>query len=228
MSAQPTGRPSGQPSDQQPDQQPDQASQAPRWRATRGPFLVSEGGRHADAQAQAGAETPTAYYPGGVHGGYYPGGVHGPQGPHGSPPGEPPSGAFTEHGATGLEPVMHKPPAVIAGGVALVLLGLWVAWVVFPWSGHPPTKGNGPVLPMLGALLSLGSGFHLLINGVSSTEDPKSGDVLKNVAIITMVLGALLGLIMLKEGNPALLLPSVLMTFILFTFGFVILLKPRK
>lgn len=204
MSAQPSGQP----------------SQSPRWRATRGPFLVSEGGRHADQEPTAAP--PVAYYPGGPRGGYFPGG------PPGTPPGEPPTGAFAEHGATGVEPMTHKPPTVVAGGVALILLGLWVAWVVFPWRADPPATGNGPVLPMLGALLSMGSGFHLLINGVSSTEDPKSGDVLKNVAILTMVLGALLGLMNLKEGNAALLLPSVLMSFILFTFGFVIILKPRK
>lgn len=203
MTAQPSGQPSEQP---------------PRWRATRGPFMVSDGGAHPAAPATPAP--PTAYYPGGPHGGYFPGGPHGPGG-------NPPEGSHGEIEVLTVVPEHRKSLTALIGGTALILLGLWVVAVVFPWDGHLP-KGNGPVLNALAGLILLGFGVHLLVNDPPRNKpDSKSEETARTINLVLLALGAILSVLLLKEDNPALLLPSVLAAVTLFVAGFVSLLKPK-
>lgn len=203
MTAQPSGQPSEQP---------------PRWRATRGPFMVSDGGRHPDVPATPAP--PTAYYPGSTHGGYLTGGPHGPTG-------NPPDGSHGEIEVLTVVQDQRKSLTALIGGTALVLLGLWVVAVVFPWDGRLP-KGNGPVLNALAGLILLGFGVHLLVNDPPrSKPDAKSEETARTINLVLLVLGAILSILLLREDNQALLLPSVLASVTLFVAGFVSLLKPK-
>ena len=169
----------------------------PRWRATRGPFMVSDGGQHAGLPASP--EPPTAYYPGGPHGGYYPGGPHGPNGSG-------PDGHGEIEVLTVVQP-QRKSLTALVGGTALVLLGLWVVAVVFPWNGNLP-KGNGPVLNALAALILLGFGVHLLVNDPPATKrDTKTEETARTINLVLLALGAILAVLLLREDNPALLCP---------------------
>jgi hypothetical protein len=203
MTAQPSGQPSEQP---------------PRWRATRGPFMVSDGGAHPAAPATPAP--PTAYYPGGPHGGYFPGGPHGPGG-------NPPSGGHS--GSDEVQVLVVAPPEKPVGyyiaAFALALLGLWVLLVAY----STRSSGGGPVLSVLAGLVLVGIAAHLAFNPISRKKpDAKAEENARTITLVMMLGGGALSLLMLTERNAVLVLPAVLAGGTLFVFSFVNLLKPKE
>ena len=135
------------------------------------------------------------------------------------------------------KPAEKHTPWLVFGAVLLILLGVYLAATLFNWGGPPPQgvekEPSGldlaHVLSLLASLFSVGYGVSLLVNGPppppADTKKRQAGD---QVPIVMMVLGGLLGVTMLGHPPTALLIPAVITSFVLFTFGLLNLQQQRK